>query len=455
MLQMGIHLSMVEPTVTSTLSEAARLKIEYRATSSLTLYAHNSRKHPKSQIRNIAKSLKAFGWTNPLLIDGNGGILCGHGRFEAALTLGATEVPTICLDHLSDADRRAYIIADNALAEQAGWSKKTLVSELSGLAEIGYELELTGFDTLKIETLLSIGDEDEPADDEVELPGDAYEPISRVGDLWTIGDQKLIVGDARDPSIYEKLLDGERVQLTVTDPPYGCAIENNVSGNGRTKHEDFVMGAGETNLAEFGMTLLRPALKCIASVSAPGAIAFVCMDWRGAPFLLDAALGVFHETKQLIVWAKTNGGQGAFYRSAHELIYAFKVSPGQHINNFKLGEGGRYRTNVWTYPGANVFRAGRMQDLADHPTVKPKKMIADAILDCSKRGGIVLDPFAGSGTTLCAAAMTGRRGRAIELDPKYADVALRRVQAETELVAMLDGVPFPEVAIARQKPDAA
>lgn len=437
--------------MTSTLSEAARLKIEYRAASSLTPYAHNSRKHPKSQIKNLAKSLQAFGWTNPLLIDGNGGILCGHGRFEAALTLGMTEVPTICLDHLSDADRRAYIIADNALAEQAGWSKKTLASELSGLAEIGYELELTGFDTLKIDTILGIGDEEESVDDDVHLPDENYRAVSRVGDLWTIGDQKLIVGDARDPAVYERLLDGARVQLTVTDPPYGCVIENNVSGNGAKKHENFVMGAGETSLAEFGMTLLRPALKCIATVSSPGAIAFVCMDWRGAPYLLDAAQGVFHEVKQLIVWAKTNGGQGAFYRSAHELIYAFKVSAGQHINNFKLGEGGRYRTNVWTYAGANVFRAGRMQDLHDHPTVKPKKMIADAILDCSKRGGVVLDPFAGSGTTLCAAAMTGRLGRAIELDPKFADVILRRVQLETDAIAMLDGVAFEQVVAARSQ----
>jgi DNA modification methylase len=210
------------------------------------------------------------------------------------------------------------------------------------------------------------------------------------------------------------------------------------------------MGAGETSLQEFAMTLLRPAFKCMAAHCRDGAIAFVCIDWRGAPHMLDAASGVFHETKQLIVWAKTNGGQGAFYRSAHELIYAFKVIRGAHINNFKLGEGGRYRTNLWTYAGANVFRAGRMQDLTDHPTVKPKKLVMDAILDCSKRGGIVLDAFAGSGTTLCAAAATGRRGRAIELDPKYADVILRRVQADTGAVATLDGVPFDDVARGRR-----
>lgn len=209
------------------------------------------------------------------------------------------------------------------------------------------------------------------------------------------------------------------------------------------------MGAGETSLGEFATTLLRPAFKCMASTCSAGAIAFVFIDWRAAPYLLDAALGVFHETKQLVVWAKTSGGQGAFHRSAHELIYAFKVSPGTHINNFKLGEGGRYRTNLWTYSGANVFRAGQMQDLTDHPTVKPKKLVADAIRDCSKVGGVVLDPFAGSGTTLCAAAITHRRGRGIELDPHYADVVLRRVEKETGEVATLNGVPFDEVKCMR------
>jgi DNA modification methylase len=431
------------------LSAAAQLKIEYRSTASLIPYVNNARKHPKTQIKKIADSLKAFGWTNPLIIDASGNILCGHGRYEAALSLGMATVPTIMLDHLSEPDRKAYIIADNALAERASWSKQLLASELRGLTEIGYDVELTGFDTIEIDTLLSIGEEEASVDDDVELPSDDHVPVCRVGDLWEIGHHRLIVGDARDPEVYERLLVGERVQLVVTDPPYGCAIENNVSGNGAVKHKNFVMGAAETSLPEFAMTILRPALKCIASFCEPGAIAFVFMDWRGAPHLLDAAQGVLHETKQLIIWAKTSGGQGAFYRSAHELVYAFKVSPGNHINNFLLGQGGRYRTNVWTYAGANVFRAGRMEDLTDHPTVKPKKMIADAILDCSKRGGVVLDAFAGSGTTLVAAEMTGRRGRAIELDPKYADVTLRRIQAETKAVATLDGVPFTQVAADR------
>ena len=430
------------------LSKAAQLRIEYRSPDSLRPYANNARKHPRAQIKQIADSIKAYGWVNPLIIDADGGILCGHGRLEAALSLGCTEVPTITLDQLSEADRRAYIIADNAIAEKSGWINSTLSSELSGLAEIGYELELTGLDEVRIEALLSLDDDDGTGkNDDVELPDVPRQPVSRLGDIWDIGRHRLIVGDARNPAIYEGLLGDERVQMIITDPPYGCRIEGNVSGGGKKVHSDFVAGAGEISLEEFGQTLIRPAFKAMAATCSPGAIAFVFTDWRAAPHMLDAASGVFDEVKQLVVWSKTNGGQGSFYRSAHELIHVFKVSPGSHINNFGLGKSkGRYRTNVWSYPGANVFRKGRMQDLNDHPTVKNKKMIADAILDCSRRGGIILDPFLGSGTLLCAAEKTGRLGRGVELDPKYADVAIRRTEQETGKIATLNGVPFSKVA---------
>lgn len=432
------------------LSTQAQLAIEWRPPDSLIPFIGNARKHPRSQIQLIAKSIRKFGWTNPILIGPDQQVLCGHGRLEAAKLMGATLVPTITLASLSDADRRAYIIADNAIADRSGFDQATLRAELRGLIEIGYDLELTGVDNLTVDTLLSFDDQDSCQDDDVELPTLSKTPVCRPGDLWEIGEHKLFVGDARDPLGYDRLLGGELIQLVITDPPYGCAIENNVSGGGRVKHKNFVAGAGETSLTEFGQTLMRPAFKAMAKHCQSGAIAFVFTDWRAAPVMLDAASGVFDEVKQLIVWAKTNAGQGTFYRSAHELIYAFKVSPGEHINNFGLGEKGRYRTNVWTYPGANVFRKGRLRDLEDHPTVKNRKMIADAILDCSKPGGIVLDGFVGSGTTLCAAARTGRRGRGIELDPKYADVALRRVLDEVGAVPTLDGVPLPEVALLRK-----
>ncbi len=429
------------------LSPAAQLHIEYRALSSLTPYANNARKHPRSQIKLIAKSLEKYGWTNPILIGPDDVVVCGHGRLEAAKLLGLQQVPVISLSHLGEADRKAYIIADNAIAEKSGWSKATLAGEIRGLFEFGYELELTGLDTLSIDSLLSFDDHDGTNNDDVELPTDEIRPVSRVGDVWEIGNQRLCVDDARHEETYRRLLGDERAQLVVTDPPYGCASMA-IGGGGRVVHENFVMGSDEASLTELTTTLFRPTFEQIAGFSQPGAIAFVFTDWRAAPHMIEAAKDPFHEVKQLIVWAKTNAGQGAFYRSAFELIYAFKVLPGDHINNFGMGKR-RYRSNLWTYPGANVFRKGRQQDLADHPTIKNKKMIADAILDCSAPGGIILDPFLGSGTTLCAAARTGRKGRGIELDPLYADVALKRVAAETGETPMLGERTFKQVRTER------
>jgi len=345
---------------------------------------------------------------------------------------------------MSEADRRAYILADNRLAEEAQWSKELLRSELSGLIELGYDVKLTGFDTFEIDGVLNFGGDEDREPDIVELPEPDAVPISRLGDLWTIGNHRLGVGDTRHMQTVERVLQGERIRAVVTDPPYGCRVENNVSGNGQVKHQDFVMGAGEVSLPEFAMTLLRPAFKSVAAHCEPGAIAFVFTDWRAYPHMLDAAQGVFHEVKNLVVWVK-DPGMGAFYRSAHELCHVFKVSPGAHVSNIALGK--RNRSNIWRYPGANAFRKGRMQDLADHPTVKNKRMIADAILDVTGPGDVVFDGFAGSGTTLVACEMTGRLGRAIELDPKYADVILRRVSEATGCEPLLDGTtPLHEVA---------
>ena len=423
------------------------LAITYRLIASLKLNPTNARTHSKKQIKKLVRLIETFGWTVPIITDEDGNVLCGHARLAAALLMGLAEVPTIQLSHMTEAQKLAYIMADNRIAEEAGWSKAMLRSNLEGLIDLGYEVELSGFDTLEIDTLLSL-DDDEKVDDDVHLPG-KLKPVSQVGDIWHIGNHRLAVGDARDPALYERLLAGERAQLVFTDPPYGCKVKNNVSGNGRVKHDDFVEGVTGVLDAEFSMGLLRPALRCIAANCLPGAIGFMCMDWRGAPFLLDAAQGVFVELKNLIVWVKSNAGQGAFYRSQHELVYAFKINTGPHINNFGLSK--RHRSNIWTYAGANVFRAGRMQDLADHPTVKPKMMVADAILDCSTRGSIVLDPFVGSGTTLVAAEMTGRRGYGIELDPKFADVAIRRIEQEVGTAALLNGTtPFNDVALARR-----
>lgn len=420
-----------------------KLEVVDRHPDVLIPYANNAREHSKGQLKKLVESVQEFGFTNPILIDENLGVLAGHGRLMAAKLLGMTSVPTIMIANMSEAQRRAYILADNAIAKKAGWSKSMLRTELRGLVDLGYNVELTGFDTLEIDTLISFDDED-PKEDVVELLDEREPPVCRLGDLWSVGLHRLFVGDSRMLESYECLLGDERAELIIADPPYGCAIVGNVSRNRNA--EDFVMGCDGVG-PELAHGLLRPALKCMRIYAKPGAIAFIFMDWRGLPALWEAAQGVFHEIKNLIVWSKTNASMG-FYRSAHELIYVFKVSPGKHINNFGLR---RHRSNVWVYPGANTFRAGRKQDLDSHPTIKNRAMIADAILDVSRPGGIVLDGFAGSGTTLVAAHMTNRRGYGIELDEKYADLILKRLsEAVGEEPRLEDGTPFSDVAVARR-----
>ncbi len=272
---------------------------------------------------------------------------------------------------------------------------------------------------------------DEPAEPEqVPAPETDTPPVSRAGDLWYVGPHRLYCGDALDPLSWRALLRDDKAQMVFVDPPYNVPIAGHVSGLGKAKHREFAMASGE--MTQDGFTdFLHSAFRNLANVCEDGAIHFICMDWRHMREVLDAADGIDTELKNLCVWAKTNAGMGSFYRSQHELVFAFKSGTASHINNFKLGEAGRHRSNLWTYAGANTFREGRMEDLDAHPTVKPVQMVADAILDCSKRGGLIVDAFAGSGTTLLAAAQTGRVGAGMEIDPHYADLIIRRLEAET------------------------
>jgi DNA modification methylase len=240
----------------------------------------------------------------------------------------------------------------------------------------------------------------------------------------------VLCGDARERSDYETLLNGETADLVFTDPPYNVPIDGHVCGLGRVRHREFAMGAGEMSEAAF-TAFLAQTLGAAAATCQDGAIAFVCMDWRHMGELVSAGREVFSELKNLCVWNKTNGGMGAFYRSKHELVFVFKVGTAPHVNTFGLGETGRYRTNVWDYPGISSIGRNRDAELAMHPTVKPVALVADAIRDCSKRGHIVLDPFGGSGTTMIAAEQVGRAARLIEFDPLYCDTIVRRWQAVT------------------------
>lgn len=401
-----------------------------RPVADLKPYANNPRTHSKKQIRQIADSIREFGWTNPVLTDADGGVIAGHGRVEAARLLGMTEVPVLLLDHMSEARKRAYIIADNKLAENAGWDTDLLAIELQGLLDlsIDFDIELTGYETGEIDVLLASEMASEP--EPVPLPETDRPAVSRPGDLWLIGKHRLLCGDALNPDDWRTLMDKDKAQMIFIDPPYNVPIAGHVSGLGAVKHREFAMASGEMSQDAF-TEFLRGSFRNLAAFSTDGSVHFVCMDWRHMREVLDAADGIYGELKNLCVWAKTNAGMGSFYRSQHELVFAFKHGTASHINNFGLGETGRHRSNLWTYPGANTFRAGRMDDLKAHPTVKPVDMVADAVMDCSQRGGIVADAFAGSGTTLLAAARTGRIGMGMEIDPHYADLIVRRLQDAT------------------------
>ncbi len=403
-------------------------RIEERPISTLRPYPGNARAHSKRQIRQLADGIARFGFTNPVLIDDDDTILAGHGRIAAAKLLGMRDVPTVCLSHLTPAERRAYVIADNKLALNAGWDQELLAIELQALVDLDFDLELTGFSLAEIDFVLDGADESEVREDskpEDSIPRLPAAAVSRRGDLWHCGRHRVLCGDARDPADYAALLDGDPVDLIFTDPPYNVPIDGHVSGLGRIRHREFAMGAGEMSEAAF-TAFLTETLGAAAETCRDGAIAFVCMDWRHMGGLLAAGRQVFSELKNLCVWNKTNGGMGTFYRSKHELVFVFKIGSAPHVNTFGLGETGRYRTNVWDYPGISSLGENRDAELAMHPTVKPVALVADAIKDCSKRGAIVLDPFAGSGTTLIAAGKVGRAARLIEYDPAYCDTIVRR-----------------------------
>jgi len=413
------------------------LKISYKAPARLGQLVRNPRTHTPKQIRQIAASIKEFGFVNPVLVDRSDRIIAGYGRVEAAKLLGIDDIPTVCVDHLTPAQVRAYVIADNRLAELAGWDRTLLALELQELSiQPNFDVTVTGFEIAEVDIL--IGDLSQEAPDEAdEVPEiDRTESaVTKAGDLWRIGDHYVHCGNALDPTAYRYLLGDAKAQLIFVDPPYNVSISGNVSGLGKNQHCEFAMASGEMNRSEF-TEFLKTSFKHLCAASTNGSIHFVCMDWRHMGEVLAAGEQVYSELKNLCVWAKTNAGMGSFYRSQHEFVFAFKNGTAPRINNIELGRFGRNRTNVWNYAGANTFSPHRATDLAMHPTVKPVAMVADAILDCSKRGGIILDAFAGSGTTLIAAEKTGRRGFGIEIDPHFTDTIIRRFDAVYGLKAV-------------------
>jgi DNA modification methylase len=420
-----------------------------RPTDSLTPYKNNARTHSKKQIRQIADSIKRFGFTNPILVDSKGGVIAGHGRLAAAKLLGMTEVPTISLEHMSEDEKRAYIIADNQLAAKAGWDKEMLSIEFGELHAVNFDMTLTGFEIPEIDIIMGEHAADNRDDDDnepVEEPDTSKPAVSRRGDVYLLGSHRLICGDALSAEDYAILMQGEKAGVCFSDHPYNVVVSGNVSGLGKKKHGEFAMASGEMSYAEFAK-FLEDTCARIAEACVPGAISFICMDWRHLVETIEAGKKSIGDLLNICVWNKTNAGMGSLYRSQHEMVLVFRNGKAPHRNNVELGKHGRHRSNVWTYRGANSFGAGRMDDLAAHPTVKPVNLVADALLDVSKRGDIVLDPFGGSGTTLIAADKTGRKARLIEIDPHYCDLIVRRFENHTGKQAKLaaTGQTFEEL----------
>jgi DNA modification methylase len=412
------------------------LTVTYRRIEELKPDPANPRRHSKKQTRQIVESIKAFGFNVPILIDRHGNIISGHGRWLACRDLGFTEVPTLRLDHLTPAQARAFMIADNRLTEIAVWDDQLLAQQLKELTLVGldFDIEVTGFEMGEID--LRIASLDDPAQAEADptdvVPEIPAAPLSKLGDMWLLHRHRLLCGSALDSAVFAALMGEERAATAFIDPPYNVRIDGHAGGLGAIHHRPFPMASGEMDRSQF-TAFLGQAFRNLTAFSIDGSIHFVCMDWRHVEELLAAGREAYGELKNICVWVKDNAGMGSFYRSQHELVFVFKHGRNEHRNNVQLGRFGRNRTNIWLYPGANSFaRCGEEGNLlALHPTVKPVAMVADAILDCSARGDIVLDAFLGSGTTLVAAERTGRRCHGMELDPAYVDTSVRRWQKLT------------------------
>jgi DNA modification methylase len=414
----------------------------------------NARTHSKRQLKLIASSIRAFGFIDPIIVDKDGMILAGHGRWLAAKELGLEWAPIIRIEHLTETQKRAYALAANKIALEAGWDDDLLSLELGELAVFlpreGYELSVTGFEVPEFDAFIGNAQKSSPPV-EHEVPLAPQKPVSRPGDLWVMGkrNHRLICADARDPAAVARLLADKRVDVIFADPPYNVRVRG-IVGRGRTKHDEFAFASGEMSSDQFRSFLLE-CLSIAIAHSLDGAIHYVCMDWRHIGDLLAVAEELYGAFLNICVWDKKTPGQGSFYRSQHELVGVFRVGDEAHTNNIRLGQFGRNRSNIWTYPGVNSFGKGRMDALTSHPTVKPTQLVVDALLDCTARGALVLDPFMGSGTTILAAEKIGRQAFGVEYEPRYVDVAIRRWEALTKRETVLegDGRTFAEIAAER------
>lgn len=431
-------------------------QVEHVALAEFTLSNRSLRRHPDAKLATLASNIKMFGFLVPVVVDEKGTILAGEARILAARRLGMETVPAVRVVHLIEAQSRAFRIADNRLVELSDWNTEVLQDEFREIIvlEPSFDLEFTGFDTAAPDQLLSLDFGEASLDPNDVVPELSLEAVSRVGDVWTIGNQRILCGDSKDKDAVIDLIGDQAVDLVLTDPPYNVPIIGHVRGSGNHAHREFAQGSGEMTGDEFE-TFLKDTLGLALDALRDGGLAYVYMDWRSIEILLRVGRSYGLQLINLAVWNKTNGGMGSLYRSKHELCVVWKKGRAPHTNNVQLGSKGRYRTNVWDYAGVNAFGHERDEALAIHPTVKPVAMMMDIIKDVTKRGDLVFDPFAGSGTTLLAAERTGRRCVGIELDPLYVDTIITRIcgRLGIEAVHAPTGRTFDMVKMERERGD--
>jgi len=395
------------------------------------------RAHPKKQIEKLTRAIEVTGPLAPVVVGEDYTILSGHARVEA-IRSQSEMIPIVQVFGLSEAQKRAFLLSDNRIGEDARLDRKRLAQQIPELTvlfqEAGFEISDTGFEIAELDRLTVDFADLNVADDEVDPALLQEPPILRSGDLLQLGDHRLAIGDARDLDLLDRMLAGVSVESAFLDVPYNLA-QAELSTRGKAKHPDFAFGAGEMSRAEY-VAFLAAALGNAVRVSMSGAVHFVCIDWRHVQDLIEAATSVYGAYLNLVVWNKTNAGQGGLYRNQHELIGVFRVGEARHRDNVQMGRHGRNRSNVWTYAGANGFGAERLADLAAHPTVKPLQLVADALKDVTRPGAVVLDTFVGSGTTILAGEQVGRRVRAVEIEPRYAQIAVRRWEQMTGFTAV-------------------
>jgi DNA modification methylase len=410
-------------------------RIELWPIDQLRPYERNPRTHSEEQVDQIAASMVEFGWTNPVLVDEQGGILAGHGRLLAARKLGLAEVPVIRFEHLSEAQKRAYLIADNQLALQAGWSEELLAEELAWLRDERFDLDLVGFDASELERLLALADGESESDGtEDEVPEPPEDPVSRPGDLWGLGNHRLLCGDATVLTDVERVLGGQLADMTFCDPPYNVDYANTPKDKLRGKRRPILnddLGSGfEAFLYD----------TCVNILSVTKGACYVCMSSSELDTLQRAFRAAGGKWSTFVIWAKNTFtlGRADYQRQYEPILYGWKEGADHYWC------GARDQGDVW------FFDKPARNDL--HPTMKPVALVERAIRNSSKSRDIVLDSFGGSGSTLIACEKTGRFARLMELDPKYVDTIILRWQEFSGGTATLedDGRSYEKIAAGRE-----